>query len=132
MSLRNLRMVCHIFKIIESMLQQGKFSDLPKRIVEDFRHVQSSDVRQVDPVLGVIFSTDEVTGLPNTDVAQISNTNTRPEVRQYIESKLMQPIPQSPRADSPDAAFDAIPRFGETLDAYGDRLVGQINGATEK
>lgn len=73
-------------------------------------------------IIRAIFEPDPVTGWPMGSIAQYKNDNS-PEVRDYIERQLLQPIstPSSPAPDA-DTALEAMRKPGESIEDYFDRL----------
>lgn len=72
------------------------------------------DVKDTDSALfDAIYSTDPVSGLPNGDIAVFLSEKTNPQVRLFIEQKLM-----SPRSENPGLSLEQeiINKFGAMSD----------------
>ena len=69
----------------------------------------------LDNVLKLIYAPDPQTGIPRSDLAVMMSKDARPEVAQYIQSKLMSSQPDSVRAGDADTALEFTKNHGETL-----------------
>lgn len=97
--------------------------ELRPRMVSDlFNGIKS----EVDQVTEVIYAPNPVTGLPDGDVSLYLNDKTAPEVKMFIEQKLLQPLPHRAGAPSDDVAMEMIvpssAQFGAERDYYVAKL----------
>lgn len=88
---------------------------------------KSDPGRQVDDFLNTIFVRDPDTGFPCNDLSWILNKNTRPEVAEYIRTRLQQVIPSLPKTSAEDAEALSY-RPGMTVAQYKDQIRDYIRG----
>lgn len=77
--------------------------------------------RKQDDFLNAVFATDPITGYPVNDIELVLNNKTRPEVAEYVRSRLMQVIPANAKTTSEDADALAFEPH-ETLDQYKQKV----------
>lgn len=71
----------------------------------------------------LIFAPDPQTGIPRSDLAVIMSKDAAPEIAQYIQEHLMQPLPDSVNAgDDPDLALAGIKQRDVSFDEYANGL----------
>lgn len=77
---------------------------------------------QQDEVITQIFAPNPVTGIPRSDLGLLLTKDTRPEVSQYIRQSLLSASPSASTLPTADEALEMSPAFGESLDAYVQRI----------
>lgn len=92
--------------------------DLSK--LPEFSSPESND----NPLLDIVYSVDEKTGLPVGDLSFYMSNKTSPEVRQFIIDNLMQPCSHvnGIELSEEDALFDMVRERGETQESYLARM----------
>lgn len=90
-----------------SACRVGNF--LPSAVID-----ASADVKDADSALfDAIYTADPNTGLPSGDIAVFLSEKTNPQVRMFIEQKLM-----NPRAENPGLSLEQeiVNKFGQMSD----------------
>lgn len=90
----------------------------------DEQYVKSdSDLRRL---LDSIFTVDEKTGLPKTDIQYYLSTNSNPTVREWLINNLMKPRADKLRSSvegvTDDMLFEFTRKPGEEFEDYRDRI----------
>ena len=92
----------------------------------EFAPVENND----SPLLDIVYSVDEKTGLPVGDLSFYMSNKTSPEVRQFIIDNLMQPCNHVDGIElsEEDSLFDMVRERGETQEAYLSRMKKYVDG----
>lgn len=93
-------------------------------VIPDPPEIRSeSDLQRV---LDAIFTVDEKSGLPRTDVQYYLSPNGNPDVREWLINNLMKPRADKLRTNidgvTDDMLFEFSRQAGEDLDTYRDRI----------
>lgn len=107
--------------------------------------VESDDVSPDDALLDLIYTSDPVSGLPVGDLAIFMNEKANPEVRAFIQDKLLRENPNISRADVSNEVYnkfrtvltdDDIQYFsrnhGESNEEFADRIKLYLHNEKEK
>ena len=83
--------------------------------------------REQDDIISTLCAPDPLTGLPDSGLAIAVTRTSEPAVREYIQSVLLKPNPDSDvKAVNADDALELIRHAGEFESAYDDRLTSII------
>lgn len=107
-----------------------KISTIDLSILPEFSEPESND----NPLLDIVYTVDEKTGLPIGDLSFYMSKNTSPEVRQFIIDNLMQPCSHvnGIELSEEDALFDMVRERGETQESYLARMKKYVEGFNDK
>lgn len=90
---------------------------------EDYKE---SDLQDNDPLQGLIFAADPVTGLPRSDLQIIMSKDSNPEVSQYIRDNYLQSH-NSGGTSNPDEALVSCKTQAQDLHSLKRDIVNFID-----
>lgn len=107
-----------------------KVSTIDLSNLPEFAPVENNE----NPLLDIVYSVDEKTGLPVGDLSFYMSNKTSPEVRQFIIDNLMQPCTHvnGIELSEEDALFDMIRERGESQEAYLARMKKYVEDLKDK
>lgn len=105
----------------------GLLLDEPLKCVPYFEPVDSFTESKDDNMLGVIFSSDPVTGFPSSDFTSNLNGITNPEVLNFVRNVLQSPVTGLNGTDDSELAEELTYRRGESRDEYLGRVVNRLD-----
>lgn len=79
-------------------------------------------VKQVSELEKTVYSVNHLTGLPDSDISIMTDTNVSPVLRQAIQNSSQVYTPNAPSSFDADAILDNVQRPLETKAEYYDRL----------
>lgn len=110
----------------------NEFKALPDMVVEPLEEIPDVEVRSSDKenLFAQIYAVNPTTGLPDGDVAVFMNSNTSPQVRDFIVNELMRPdgTEKATHFDglSDDELYALSRQHGEDIQAYKLRMFNVI------
>lgn len=80
----------------------------------------------IDNTLSLIFAPDPDTCVPRSDLAIMLSKSKVPELQQFIQDNLMQPVNDGSGFPDADTALETMPVRGERFREYAARLMDWV------
>lgn len=116
-----------------SLERAKRYNPQYKSVSQHGYELKPADIMPIEneQLFETIFAPDPVTGVPRSDLAFVVNSETRPEVIQFIQNTLMRPQSESVKTDDVDLALASIRGRNETFVDYANRLAELSSRVTE-